>query len=49
MCASVCLYVCMPVPGAHRGQKRAPEISGTGVRDGCEVPGRCWELNASPL
>lgn len=35
------LHVCMHtmyVPGAHRGQKKAPDPSRSGVTNGCELP-----------
>ena len=34
------LSVCMSA-----GQKRAPDL----IRDGCEPPCGCWELNSRPL
>lgn len=46
------LHVCMHtmyVPGAHRGQKRAPDPSRCGVTNGCELSRGCWEPNLCPL
>lgn len=42
------VFCCMCSCASHRcraprGQKRAPEAPGTGVADGCKLPGECWE------
>jgi hypothetical protein len=29
--------------------EKVSEPPGTGVTDGCEPPGRCWEPNPDPL
>ena len=42
--------ICAPVScDAHAGQKRAYDSSRMRVRDGCQLPCWCWELNPGPL
>lgn len=40
----VCMHICAP-PVETRGIGS----SGTAVRDRCELPNGCWDLNLSPL
>lgn len=37
------------IPGTLRDQKRVSHSFEAGVKDGCEQPGGCWELNLAPL
>lgn len=47
----VCMYACIALPGcsAHTGQKRATDLPGTGVTEGCELPRGCLRPSLCPL
>lgn len=42
-------HLCSMSCGAHRGQKRASDLPGAGVTEGCKLSCRCWALNLDPL
>ena len=46
---SVCVSVCHVYPWYPQKLKEKVRSSGTGVKDGCEPPCRCWESNLGPL
>jgi hypothetical protein len=37
------------VTGVCGSQKKTLDLTGTGVRDGCEALCGCWEVNPGPL
>lgn len=47
MCALVC-FITMWMSGARKANDDVWSF-GAGVKDDCEPPGRCWELNLGPL
>lgn len=43
------MFCTVYMPGAYRGQKRAPDTPRSRVIDGCELPCDCWDSNQGPL
>jgi hypothetical protein len=51
MCMSAlptCIYVHVHI-SCTQGSEEGIRTLGTGVTDGCELPGWCWDLNSGPL
>lgn len=51
VCFSMCALVCFSTMWMSGARKAKDDVwsFGAGVKDDCEPPGRCWELNPGPL